>query len=222
MPLIIVAEDIEHVREARVRLARVGHENVVCWLPRRRNSVLASGGFAAFPTEQITVDELDRRIKEQAVDQVIDVRRPGEWQSGHIRAAKHFPLSQLAQTAEELAKNRSIAVICAGGYRSSAASSVLERMGFTHITNVVGGMNAWQSATWKQPHSSGFTEGTRDAKSEILNPKFETSSNIQISKSKSFFKGHSFVWVFGLSNLFRISIFGFRISCARKQQLAIK
>lgn len=145
MPLIIVAEDIEHVREARVRLARVGHENVVGYL---EGGILSwhQAGLPLSTTEQITVDELDRRIKEQAVDQVIDVRRPGEWQSGHIRAAKHFPLSQLAQTAEELARDRNIAVICAGGYRSSAATSVLERMGFTHITNVVGGMNAWQSA----------------------------------------------------------------------------
>jgi glyoxylase-like metal-dependent hydrolase (beta-lactamase superfamily II) len=145
MPIILVAEDLEHVRESRVRLARVGHENVVGYL---EGGILSwhQAGLPLSTTEQITVDELDRRIKEQAVDQVIDVRRPGEWQSGHIRAAKLFPLSQLAQSAEQLAKDRSIAVICAGGYRSSAATSVLERLGFKRITNVVGGMNAWQTA----------------------------------------------------------------------------
>ena len=128
-----------------MRLARVGHENVVGYL---ENGILSwdQAGLPLARTEQITVDELDRRIKEHAVDAVVDVRRPGEWQSCHIAQAMHHPLSQLAQTAGQLPKDKSVAVICASGYRSFSAASLLEQLGFKRITNVVGGMNAWQNA----------------------------------------------------------------------------
>jgi len=43
-------------------------------------------------------------------------------------------------------KDQPVAAICAGGYRSSIATSILEQQGFTKITNVVGGMAAWRNA----------------------------------------------------------------------------
>jgi hydroxyacylglutathione hydrolase len=45
-----------------------------------------------------------------------------------------------------LNRDARIATICAGGYRSSIASSLLEQLGFRHISNVVGGMTAWNNA----------------------------------------------------------------------------
>src|SRR5262249_18280674 len=123
-PLIIVSSDDEHVREARVRLARVGHENVAGYL---EGGILAwhQAGLPLATTEQISVDELDRRIKEGTAEQVLDVRRPPEWQSGHIQQAIHHPLNHLQETAEKLNKDAATAIICAGGFRSSIASSIL-------------------------------------------------------------------------------------------------
>ena len=46
-------------------------------------------------------------------------------------------------------RSRPVAAICAGGYRSSIATSVLERLGFLRATNVVGGMAAWSGATYE-------------------------------------------------------------------------
>jgi glyoxylase-like metal-dependent hydrolase (beta-lactamase superfamily II)/rhodanese-related sulfurtransferase len=144
-PLIIVAENVDHVREARIRLARVGHENIAGYL---EGGILAwhEAGYPVAKMEQITVDELDRRMKENAVDVVLDVRRPGEWTSGHINSAIHIPLSKLERETSRLDKDKKIAVICAGGFRSSAGTSILERQGFNRITNVVGGMTAWNNA----------------------------------------------------------------------------
>jgi len=48
--------------------------------------------------------------------------------------------------AAELDSSAPVAAICAGGYRSSIATSLLERAGFRRITNVVGGMTAWNGA----------------------------------------------------------------------------
>ncbi|MDQ5843739.1 MAG: rhodanese-like domain-containing protein, partial [Acidobacteriota bacterium] len=78
----------------------------------------------------------------------IDVRRPPEYQSGHVPRALHAPLSKLEQTAGGLPVNPSkpTAVICAGGYRSSAATSILQQHGFTNLMNITGGTSAWINA----------------------------------------------------------------------------
>ncbi len=143
--IVLVAEDEERVKEARMRLARVGLENVAGYLA---GGVLSwdAAGLPLARTEQITVDELAARLREGASLQVLDVRRPGEWQAGHIPSARHLPLNTLPQRAAEISADRPIAAICAGGYRSSIATSILERHGFQKITNVIGGMTAWKSA----------------------------------------------------------------------------
>jgi hydroxyacylglutathione hydrolase len=144
-PIVLVAETEEHVREARLRLARVGHENIAGYLS---GGILSwhNAGLPLSSIEQISVDELDRRMKEGTAQQVVDVRKPGEWTSGHIKDALHIPLNKLRERAGQLNPEQSVTVICAGGYRSSAATSLLERQGFHKTTNVVGGMNAWTNA----------------------------------------------------------------------------
>ena len=145
-PLIIVAENEERVLESRTRLARVGHENVIGYLA---GGIFAwdQAGFPTASTEQITVTELNQRIKEKEVDQVVDVRRIGEWNSGHIREAINIPLNILSKEAlVKLSPDKNTAAICAGGYRSSMATSILEKLGYHKITNVIGGMNAWNSS----------------------------------------------------------------------------
>jgi glyoxylase-like metal-dependent hydrolase (beta-lactamase superfamily II)/rhodanese-related sulfurtransferase len=147
-PIVLVTEDEDHVEEARTRLARVGLENVAGYL---------AGGLLAWheselpvaTTEQISVDELRHRIAQGDVGQLVDVRRPGEWQAGHIAQARHLPLDQLADRVAELNLGKPVTAICAGGYRSSAATSLLEQQGFRRITNVVGGMTAWNNARFE-------------------------------------------------------------------------
>jgi len=145
-PIILVTEDRERVAEARTRLARVGLENVVGYLD---GGILAwhQSGRRLASTEQITVDELSRRIASGDAAQVLDVRRPGEWKAGHIGEASHLPLHELQKESGRLERQSPVAIICASGFRSSIATSLLERAGFSRVTNVVGGMNAWHAAS---------------------------------------------------------------------------
>jgi rhodanese-related sulfurtransferase len=92
---------------------------------------------------QITVDELRARLDEGAALAVLDVRRPGEHATGHVPGALLLPLDRLEREATGLDPARPLAVICAGGYRSSLAGSVLEGRGFRKLFNVVGGTAAW-------------------------------------------------------------------------------
>ena len=142
--IVLVAEDPEHEEEARLRLARVGLENVAGCLDGGIAAWEASGRPLA-TTEQIAVDELAERIREGSLS-VLDVRRPMEWQAGHIEGARHVPLNNLLRQAGEFEKDGALAVVCASGYRSSVATSVLERKGFRKLSNVVGGMTAWTAA----------------------------------------------------------------------------
>jgi glyoxylase-like metal-dependent hydrolase (beta-lactamase superfamily II)/rhodanese-related sulfurtransferase len=145
VPLLIVAEDFDSVCEARTRLARVGLERVSGYL---RDGVLAwyQAGLPLAVTEQISVHELRQRIDEQSIETVVDVRRPPEWNSGHIERAIHMPLNHLSESALALNRDAKIAVVCAGGYRSAIGCSLLEQLGFRKITNVAGGMTAWNNA----------------------------------------------------------------------------
>jgi hydroxyacylglutathione hydrolase len=89
------------------------------------------------------VDELKARIDERADLQIVDVRRAPEYTAGHVPGAINAPLAELAKGAERFDPNRPTAVVCASGYRSSAATSLLERRGFRELYNVVGGTNGW-------------------------------------------------------------------------------
>jgi glyoxylase-like metal-dependent hydrolase (beta-lactamase superfamily II)/rhodanese-related sulfurtransferase len=145
VPLLIVAEDFDSVRDARTRLARVGLEKVSGYL---RDGVLAwhEAGLPLATIEQISVEELQHRIEEKSVETIIDVRRAPEWDAGHIEGAVHLPLNHLTESALSLNRDAKTAVLCAGGYRSSIACSLLQQLGFRNISNVVGGMTAWNNA----------------------------------------------------------------------------
>jgi hydroxyacylglutathione hydrolase len=143
-PLVLVADDLEGVDEAVIRLARVGIETVAGYL---QGGMYAwdQAGLPVATIAQIPADELSHQLAENPNFQLLDVRRPAEFRVGHIEAAHSAELAHLADRAKEFDRSQPIAVICQSGYRSSAAASLLANQGFTQVFNVVGGMNAWKS-----------------------------------------------------------------------------
>jgi glyoxylase-like metal-dependent hydrolase (beta-lactamase superfamily II)/rhodanese-related sulfurtransferase len=148
-PIVIVAESEEQAAEAVVRLARVGIESVKGYLAGGV-AAWSEAGFELDSVPQITVYELNELIMGEAPLQIIDVRRPPEYVSGHVPGAQAAPLLSLRESVENLARkldpNKPTAVICAGGYRSSAATGILARHGFSNLLNVTGGTSAWIAA----------------------------------------------------------------------------
>jgi glyoxylase-like metal-dependent hydrolase (beta-lactamase superfamily II)/rhodanese-related sulfurtransferase len=144
--LVIVAETSAQVDEAVVRLARVGIENVKGYLLGDVES-WSSEGLTVEGIKQLPVSELNERIA-LAELQIIDVRKPGEYNNGHVPRALNAPLSGIEKQIDELSvdKAKETFVICAGGYRSSAAASLMQKHGFTNLINVTGGTNAWIGA----------------------------------------------------------------------------
>jgi glyoxylase-like metal-dependent hydrolase (beta-lactamase superfamily II)/rhodanese-related sulfurtransferase len=149
-PIVIVAESDEKVVEAQLRLARVGLENVQGYL---------AGGMKAWEEAglnidllpQISVSELKELIAMRPELQVIDVRREAEFESGHAFRAVSAPLANLRDVLPHLKLKplAQTAVICAGGYRSSAGTSILRQLGFQDVLNVTGGTKAWIEAGYE-------------------------------------------------------------------------
>jgi hydroxyacylglutathione hydrolase len=146
---VLVGDTNEQVEEARLRLARVGIEDLRGYL---------AGGVAAWQkaglpmakTSQISPQELNQKLRDgslRPVD-VLDVRREGEWQAGHIDRVQCHPLDTFAQGLPAVNNNneRAVAVHCKSGYRSMIACSLLQRAGHRNVINVAGGFDAWHGA----------------------------------------------------------------------------
>jgi hydroxyacylglutathione hydrolase len=140
--IVVVADDEASAAEAVLRLSRVGLESVAGFLDGGL-AAWADAGRPVATLSQITADELKARLAESRELAVLDVRRPTEYASGHVPGARNLPLDQLAREDGGLDRARPMAVLCAGGYRSSAACSLLEGRGFKALFNVVGGTSAW-------------------------------------------------------------------------------
>jgi hydroxyacylglutathione hydrolase len=138
-PLVVVAQDGRE-REAILRLARVGYENVTGYL---------EGGIASWKAAGMPVDTIESidpeafaaEIKDGNTSVILDVRRPGEFGNGHVKDALHLCLSNFSDTKNltQLKPEEPYFLHCQSGYRSIIAASILKAKGFSKLTNVRGG-----------------------------------------------------------------------------------
>src|SRR5208282_6704320 len=91
---ILVAENAEKVSESRMRLARVGMDNVSGFL---ENGIEGwkRAGLPLAQLAQISARELQEKMQRSGM-RVLDVRREPEWQAGHIETAAWYPLDRFA------------------------------------------------------------------------------------------------------------------------------
>lgn len=120
--------------EAVTRLARVGYDNCVGFL---------SGGIDAWKSAGKTLNKIKSVTAEEVATQIdsihlIDVRKPGEYEAGHIKGVQFSPLDFMVNSCD-LDKNETYHIHCAGGYRSVMAISMLMQKGYTNLIDVAGG-----------------------------------------------------------------------------------
>jgi glyoxylase-like metal-dependent hydrolase (beta-lactamase superfamily II)/rhodanese-related sulfurtransferase len=137
---IVLVTDDGKEEETVIRLARVGLDKVIGYL---------SGGFEAWSGAGKKIDIIiDIEPEELAMDipfdnklQVIDVRKPNEFEAGHVKGAENMPLNELVNPLHmaQLDDEANLYVHCAGGYRSVIACSLMKRQGFHNLRNVLGG-----------------------------------------------------------------------------------
>lgn len=62
--------------------------------------------------------------------QIIDVRTPQEYKTGHIKGSKNIPLDKLNSQIGKINKNKPVITCCASGMRSGSAKGILAKAGF--------------------------------------------------------------------------------------------
>ena len=163
-PTILIADGAA-AHEAYLRLARIGFDTVIGRIDTESagteasvDALLAKNPTQAAQSSRLTATEFAAlRVAEGqgARPQVVDVRNPGEVAGHPIPGAVNIPLGQLGST-DLLDPQRPVVVFCAGGYRSSIASSMLRAKGFADVSDVIGGASAIAAATAVSP-SAGVT-----------------------------------------------------------------
>ncbi|MGZ4049946.1 MAG: MBL fold metallo-hydrolase [Bacteroidia bacterium] len=136
VPLVLITDEGKEM-EAVLRLARVGYENVNGYL---QGGITAwkNAGKKMETVNSVSAADFVSHLKTS--DNILDVRKPGETESGVIENAQLICLSKLQSQISTLDKNKHYFIHCAGGYRSMMAASIMKQKGFANITNVLGGM----------------------------------------------------------------------------------
>jgi hydroxyacylglutathione hydrolase len=94
---------------------------------------------------KIDVATLAPRLARGAVT-VIDVRNATEYAAGHLPGSLHIPVGYLPERLAEIPRDKPIVVQCQSGARSAIATSLLQKLGVSNVTDLVGGFVAWESA----------------------------------------------------------------------------
>jgi hydroxyacylglutathione hydrolase len=162
-PIVIVADPGAEAQSA-LRLGRIGFDQVVGFLdgglatvdrgpagsaPRAPSIDLERRepfGFAITSTDRLSPQTAADRMAGPNPPLVIDIRTSSERMDKSINGSMHRPLNALREGLPDVARDRAIIVHCAGGYRSSIAASLLQRDGFTNVSELAGGIAAWEAA----------------------------------------------------------------------------
>lgn len=137
---IILVTEKGREGEALLRLSRVGYDNARGYL---------EGGFEAWVNHG-EASETERQISAQEFAKIhcehrintLDVRKPGEFEAERVSDAISFPLDFLFEHLNDLDKNETYYLHCAGGYRSMSTIAILKNHGFKNLVNVNGGFDA--------------------------------------------------------------------------------
>ena len=142
-PLLVVADDGRE-EEVVTRLARVGYDRCLGFL---------QGGIAAWKAAGKETDTMAtipaqefKQCQQQGEVIVIDVRKPAEYQAGHLAGAINLPLDFINDHLHEFPKDKKFYIHCAGGYRSMTAASILRARGWSDMVDLAGGIQALAAA----------------------------------------------------------------------------
>ena len=147
---VVLVTDPGREDEARIRLARIGFDNVL-GVVEGVDGLLASHLGLWATADRLAPGEAVERIGASTAQdptslQVLDVRNPSECDDGMLPGATNVPLASLLARIDELDPDAPTIVYCAGGYRSSVAASLLRSKGFADVADIIGGYAAASEA----------------------------------------------------------------------------
>ena len=127
----------------------------------------------------LTADEFEKEITTKENIQILDVRTPKEFFSGHIKNALQADWNDKTEFERRLAfvdKNKPVYVYCLAGGRSAAAADKMRKAGYTNVYELSGGTNAWRAAN--KPLEGASTE--KQMTIEELNTSINASKTVLV------------------------------------------
>ncbi len=141
--LVMVTDD-SSVHEEMVRqLIRIGYDQLVGYLDGGIKAWLDKG-YPAKSLTRMPLDEFHGIWAKGEVPMLLDVRQHSEWEAFHAKDAINIELGALQEHLEGLPRGLQLATICAAGFRSSTAASILQRAGWEDVINLDGGSDEWR------------------------------------------------------------------------------
>ena len=100
--------------------------------------------------KETTVDEVKRRQDAGESFHFVDVREDDEWRAGHAAKAIHLGKGVIERDVEGVIPDKSTEIVlyCGGGFRSALAAEALQRMGYTKVISMDGGIRAWRERNY--------------------------------------------------------------------------
>ncbi len=140
-PILLILDSDEDADKVAALFVRSGYTNFAGYL---------AGGMPAWdkaghrlePLPQMTVHQVETCSDDL---QVLDVRSPSEWKSGHVPCATHLFLPEIQNGINGLKESLPVVTYCASGYRASIAASLLKKRGFEDVRTMPGSWKAWQA-----------------------------------------------------------------------------
>ena len=156
--IVVLIEDRSQLDDIARQALRIGFEGIVGFVDGGLRGWRGSGR----PVEVAAALDVDRLADQLAGPEaplVIDVRQASEFESGHVPGSIHIGAGELGTVLDELPRDRPIATVCASGYRSSVAASLLRAAGFERVSAVsTGGLPTWKARGY--PVEYGAAEGS--------------------------------------------------------------
>ena len=135
-PIIIVADEGRE-EEVVTRLSRIGYDNSLGYL---------KGGIAAWKEAGLETDSIISLQPSEIIELVneeksnlVDIRKPSEFLSEHVEQAVNAPLDVINEQMDDLSKDITYHIHCAGGYRSVIYISIMKSRGYHNLIDVAGG-----------------------------------------------------------------------------------
>jgi hydroxyacylglutathione hydrolase len=148
-PVVLVVERVEDLDDLARQAIRIGCETIAGYL----QGGLGHWADAGRPLETggaLSIDGLAAALADESEGSpaplLIDVRQASEFDEGHVPGAVHIGTGSLGERLEDLPRDRPLATMCASGYRSAVAASLLRAAGFEDVRWVPDGIDAWRAA----------------------------------------------------------------------------
>ena len=93
----------------------------------------------------VTPQQAQELISRGGLD-IVDVREPNEWSTGHLPGSRLVPLQRLRSHLKDELPRDGIIFVCAAGVRSETAARLAATLGLTNLYNLRGGTRSWVNA----------------------------------------------------------------------------